>query len=106
MINSATLEGILPLKPILMEGRDGVATEFNLAHKDMTGTTPVIFYWRCKATGVLAERIAEKASKGQYLVVQGKLIQEAFTHDGVEMVAVKYLVQDVSFGRIRAPHQQ
>jgi single-stranded DNA-binding protein len=100
MINSATMEGELSVKPVLLESRTGAVTEFNLEHSDLTGPQPVRYAWRCKATGALAQTIAERGSKGQRLVVQGKFVQELATGSGGQSLAVvKLLVLDVSFGQ-------
>ena len=101
MINSVTMEGRLPVKPVLLEGRTGVVTEFNLEHSDLTGAQPASYTWRCKAEGELAQTIAERGSKGQILVVQGRLIQEMFTSGGQSLPVVKFLVLDVSLGRTK-----
>lgn len=101
MINSTTMEGRLSVKPVLLEGRAGVVTEFNLEHSDLTGTQPVSYTWRCKAEGRLAQTIAERGSKGQIIVVQGKLIQELFISGGQSLPIVKFLVLDVSLGQTK-----
>lgn len=100
MINMATMEGVLCVKPVLLEGRAGAVTEFNLEHSDLTGAEPARYIWRCKAIGALAHTIAERGSKGQRLVVQGKFVQEMVAGNGGQsFTVVKLLLQDVSFGQ-------
>lgn len=105
MINSVFMEGKLSLKPVLLEGKTGAVTEFNLEHGDLSGAQPACYVWRCKATGALAQEIAERGSKGERVVVQGKLIQELASSGGQSVAVVKLLVHDVSFwqSRLAAP---
>ena len=101
MMNSVFMEGRLSVKPVLLEGRTGVVAEFNLEHTDLTGPQPASYTWRCKAEGELARTIAERGSKGQVLVVQGRLIQELFISGGQSLPVVKLLVLDVSLGQAK-----
>ncbi len=98
MINMVVMEGAILLKPVLLEGRDGVVTEFNLEYSAInTGVEPLRFVWRCKA-----KDIAERANKGQMLTVQGMLVQESVKHGDETYVVVKLIVAECAFGRVRA----
>ena len=103
MINMVVMEGAILLKPVLLEGRDGVVTEFNLEYSAInTGVEPLRFVWRCKAKDKIAHEIAERANKGQMLTVQGMLVQESLKHGDETYVVVKLIVAECAFGRVRA----
>ena len=101
MINSVTMEGMLSLKPVLLEGKAGVVTEFNLEHSDFSAGQPACYVWRCKATGPLATTIAERSCKGQRLVVQGRFVQELVKSEETDYMVVKLLVHECSLGPIK-----
>ncbi len=102
MINTATMEGVLSVKPVLLESsRTGPATEFNLEHSDLSGKEPLVYIWRCRASGDLAKEISEKAVKGQVLIVAGEFVQETVNVEGKDYPVVKLRVRQCSFGRIR-----
>jgi hypothetical protein len=103
MINTATMEGTFSEKPVLLESSRAVpATEFNLEHTDLTGTEPLVYVWRCRATGQLAKTICERAMKGQAVVVAGKFVQETVSHEGKLYPVVKLRVEHCAFGRVKA----
>lgn len=102
MINMATMEGVLYAKPVLLESsRYGSATEFNLEHSDLSGKEPVVYTWRCRASGNLAVEISEKAVKGQVLVVAGEFVQETVSIDGKDYPVVKIRITQCAYGRVR-----
>jgi hypothetical protein len=102
MINAVTMEGSLSVKPVLMESAlSGCATEFNLEHSDLTGNAPLVYSWRCRASGELAKDICQRAMKSQVLVVAGKFVQVNVDVDGTVYPVVKLLVQQCAFGRIK-----
>ena len=103
MINTATMEGLLSAKPVLLESsRFGPVTEFNLEHSDLSGKEPLVYIWRCRASGGLAREISEKALKGQLLVVAEKFVQETVNVDGKDYPVVKFQVAQCAFGRVRS----
>lgn len=102
MINVVVMEGAISLKPVLMEGRQGVVTEFNLEHSELSGPEPLRYVWRCKAKGKIATEIAERALKGQLLTVQGAMVQESVQHGDQTFAIVKLLVTECAFGRVKA----
>jgi single-stranded DNA-binding protein len=102
MINMVVLEGAIALKPVLLEGLGGVVTEFNLEHSELSGSEPLLYVWRCKAKGKVAQEIAERAAKGQLVTVQGKMVQESVKHGEETYSVVKLLVTECAFGRVRA----
>jgi hypothetical protein len=107
MISVSTVEGVLSDKPVLLESsRSERATEFNLEHSDLTGEQPLVYSWRCRATGALAQEISERTIKGQTLVVSGKFIQERKDDDGEVYTIVKFRVEQCSFGRLRSSNFQ
>lgn len=102
MINMLAMEGKFEAKPILLDSKDGLVSEFNLEHSVLTGENPCIERWRCRAVGKLATEIAERGIRGLKLTVQGELIQERtdeMSGDSV-IVIVKILVHKASFGKI------
>lgn len=102
MINAVTMEGSLSVKPVLMESAlTGCATEFNLEHSDLAGNSPLVYSWRCRATGELAKDICHRAMKGQVVVVVGKFVQVNVDVNGTVYPVVKLLVEQCSFGRIK-----
>lgn len=102
MINTATVEGLISLKPVLMESStSGLATEFNLEHTDLTGKAPLVYVWRCRATGEMAKEICQKAAKGQVLFVVGKFVQVTVEVNGTNYPVVKLLIEQCAFGRIK-----
>lgn len=98
--NSVTLIGNLGKDPVKKESKQGPLTSFSLAtnetYNNKKGEKVVTTQWhRCVAFGKKAETLAEFASKGSKLAVQGKLRYQRYTDkDGIERLSVDIIVND------------
>lgn len=107
MINSVTMEGVLTVKPVLLESsRQEPVTEFNLEHTELATEGPLVYSWRCRATGELAKDICQIASKGQVLIIAGKFVQVTVEVAGKFYPVVKLRVEQCAYGRIRSGGMQ
>lgn len=96
-MNRICLMGRLTREPVREGEGKSERTEFTLAHRETFGRKLTHFF-PCTAWGAAARHVAERVRKGDRLLVEGRLRQEAWTAPGGErQTRITVVVERVYF---------
>lgn len=98
--NDLTISGRLTRDPILKPvGADNLVVEISIASSRRYGERDETMFIDCEAWGKLAEIITDMSSKGDLVVLKGRLKQDNWEKDGVKRSKLILVVNEFLHAR-------
>lgn len=97
-MNTVTMIGNIAGDPDLKHVGTSQICTFRIGHAQGYGEKRRTVYWRCKAFGKTAERVAGSFPQGKPIFIAGRLEQEEWTaKDGAKRTDFVVMVQEAGF---------
>lgn len=98
MINKMILQGRLTADPELRQTQSGISViEFTVAWGEKYNEIETKCFLRCKAWRGTAEFVSKHFTKGQEILIEGKMITEQWEKDGQTQSRTICVVEKVNF---------